>query len=638
MKPTLHTFICWLSMLLLALSLATVAHAQLNENCTVSILNRTAQVKPDGTWIAPNVPANFGQVRARATCVENGITRSGQSDFFSIPATGAVNLPAIQLGAVAQILSSLTLSAPTTQLTTAGATAQLTVTAKFPDGSTKDVSAGSTGTSYTNSNAKVATVSPDGLVTAVSSGTVIISALNEGALGLIRMQVTLSGGDSDGDGIPDDVETANGLNPNDPTDGFADLDGDGLTNKQELVDFGTDPRKADTDGDGINDGTEIANGSNPLDPNSPGRAIVSIEVIPANFVITINLIIGEASRQLRVRGRLSNGGTVDLTSDPRTNYASSDLNVCNFGAEKSRVFASNDGACTIMVTNGSLSAQATVTVQTFAPTALTFVNIPGTTNNVDVSGNFAYVAAGSAGLQIVNVSNRSAPMIAGALDTPGNAQDVQVIGNLAYIADGASGLQIIDVTNPSTPVSRGALDTPGNAQDVVVKGSRAFVADGTSGLQIIDVTNPQTPTLLGSVDTPGSASGVDVDPQRNLAVVADGVNGIQVIDIADIAHPTIVGTLDTGNATDVAVRDGFAFVTDVESSFTTVNLSDPSHPTLGASTPFATGGRLNDVALAGRFGFGADIFFFNGVPIIDISTPANPIPRATLDFSRFGDE
>lgn len=65
----------WLFMLLLALSLATVAHAQLNENCTVSILNRTAQARPDGTWIATNVPANFGQVRARATCVENGIGR-----------------------------------------------------------------------------------------------------------------------------------------------------------------------------------------------------------------------------------------------------------------------------------------------------------------------------------------------------------------------------------------------------------------------------------------------------------------------------------------------------------------------------------------------------------------------------------
>ncbi len=58
--------------------------AQLNENCTISILNRTANVQPDGSWRIDNVPANFGQVRARATCTENGVTQSGQSDFFNV--------------------------------------------------------------------------------------------------------------------------------------------------------------------------------------------------------------------------------------------------------------------------------------------------------------------------------------------------------------------------------------------------------------------------------------------------------------------------------------------------------------------------------------------------------------------------
>lgn len=632
----------------------------LNENCAVSVLNRTAQVKPGGAWVLRNVPADFGQVRARATCVVNGVTHGGQSDLFTVPQSGVVTIGDIHFNELMPIPSSLTLSAPTSTLTTAGATAQLTVTAKYPDGSTKNVSAASAGTSYTNSNPKVATVSSNGLVTAVSSGTVIISALNEGALGLIRIQVVLSGGDTDGDGIPDDVERDNGLNPNDPTDGFADFDNDGLTNKQELVDFGTDihvadtdsdglsdgdevqkygtnPALADTDGDGVSDGVEVANGSDPKDPNSRPK-LTSIMISPPNFVLTVNTVIGEASRQVIVTGKRVDGSTVNLTADPGTNYSSSDLNICNFGAEKGRIFAANNGSCTITATNGGLSAQATVAVQTFAPTPLTFVSIPGTTNNVDVSGDFAYVAAGASGLRIVNVSNRSAPILAGSLDTPGNAQDVQVIGNLAYVADGTSGMRIIDVTDPNTPVLRGSIDTPGDAQDIMVKGSRAFVADGASGLQILDVTNPQSPVLLGSVDTPGSASGVDVDAQRNLAVVADGASGIRVIDITDIAHPTIIGSLDTGNATDVAVRDGFAFVADTESSFTTVDLSDPSHPTLGASTPFATGGRLNDVVLAGRFGFGADIFFVNGVPIIDISTPANPIPRAILNFSNFGDD
>src|SRR3989442_9441872 len=43
-------------------------------------------------------------------------------------------------------------------------------------------------------------------------------------------------------------------------------------------------------------------------------------------------------------------------------------------------------------------------------------------------------------------------------------------------------------------------------------------------------------------------------------------------------------------------------------------------------------------ALLGRFAFGADVFFVNGVPIINVSDPANPIPVAILDFRNFQDD
>ncbi len=102
----------------------------------------------------------------------------------------------------------------------------------------------------------------------------------------------LTRGDSDNDGIPNNVESQYGfLDPDDPSDAGADQDGDGLTNleeyragldmeladgdydglgdKQEL-DQGSDPLVADTDQDGLLDGAEAGHGTGFGDPDSDG--------------------------------------------------------------------------------------------------------------------------------------------------------------------------------------------------------------------------------------------------------------------------------------------------------------------------------------------------------------------------------
>ena len=128
------------------------ATAQLSQNCVVSVLNRTVPVNADGTWVLPNIPANFGPVRARATCVSNGVTQFGQSAFFTIPANGSTDVPPIVLGAVTPIPTAITVSSLATTLTSAGQTTQLSVIASYASDSPADVTTGTSGTIYNVSN------------------------------------------------------------------------------------------------------------------------------------------------------------------------------------------------------------------------------------------------------------------------------------------------------------------------------------------------------------------------------------------------------------------------------------------------------------------------------------------------------
>ena len=84
--------------------------------------------------------------------------------------------------------------------------------------------------------------------------------IREKLLSFHILSVQESGGDTDGDGLPNWWEIKWGTNPNVP-DAGEDPDGDGSTNQQEY-ERGTDPFDPDTDDDGEQDGTDLF----PLDP------------------------------------------------------------------------------------------------------------------------------------------------------------------------------------------------------------------------------------------------------------------------------------------------------------------------------------------------------------------------------------
>jgi hypothetical protein len=176
---------------------------------------------------------------------------------------------------------------------------------------------------------------------------------------------------------------------------------------------------------------------------------------------------------------------------------------------------------------------------------------PGVAQDVFVSGDRAYVADGSQGLQVIDINTLQ---IVGWCDTPDYATDVFVSGDRAYVADWSQSLQFIDI---NTLQIVGWWFTLGPTNDVFVSGDRAYLANGYQGLQVIDINTFED---VGSCDTLGPANDVFVSGDR--AYLANGYQGLQVIDINTLED---VGSCDTpGDARGVFVSGDRAYVADAD--------------------------------------------------------------------------
>ena len=256
-------------------------------------------------------------------------------------------------------------------------------------------------------------------------------------------------------------------------------------------------------------------------------------------------------------------------------------------------------------------------------------------------GTKAYVAAGKAGLQIVDITNPVTPILIGTLDTNGTAKQVTLSSDetKAYIADYTEGLKIIDITNSVLPTLLGTFNTSGSAYEVALShdGSIAYVADKYEGLQIIDITNPALPTLIGTFTTSGAVYGVTLSSDSTKAYLADSSSGLQIIDISNPSNPTHISTFDTNgfaNKVTLSSDDTKAYVASGSiGGLQIIDISNPSMPTLIGT--FDTSGSPQGITLSSdeMKAYVAD--YVDGLQIIDISNPAIPISLGTISLSGY---
>ena len=91
-------------------------------------------------------------------------------------------------------------------------------------------------------------------------------------------------------------------------------------------------------------------------------------------------------------------------------------------------------------------------------------------------------------------------------------------GNLALVANGNGGVQVIDVTNMTAPYHVGYIKPNGFARDVKVRGHYAYIAASEEGVVVADLSTPAMP-IVAKVDTLGVANRLNLVGNQLLSLI-----------------------------------------------------------------------------------------------------------------------
>ncbi len=241
--------------------------------------------------------------------------------------------------------------------------------------------------------------------------------------------------------------------------------------------------------------------------------------------------------------------------------------------------------------------------------------------SVCVEGTYAYCGLGSTGVVIVDVSDAHAMSALTTFDTPGSANGTAIAGNTLYVAQGTSGLGIYDVTFPAAPAALGSYATGSFNTFVAVQNDVAYLA-GNFGLITVNVAIPTVPTLLATLGVGDTTYEMDLHGDE---LYLAGLSGAVRVDISDPAAPAILAQSAVAGGLSVAVVGDAAFLAD-----RFIGLRAYAALTLAPIGVTRNAGFSNRVHLVGPYLYVVDLG--GGLRIWDITDPANATMLSATDL------
>jgi uncharacterized repeat protein (TIGR01451 family) len=162
----------------------------------------------------------------------------------------------------------------------------------------------------------------------------------------------------------------------------------------------------------------------------------------------------------------------------------------------------------------------------------------GAFRHVAVQGNHAYIGDDGGVIQnngtfrVYDLTDPTIPVATGSVSQTG-ILDIKLSGNLAFLAVGSQGIRVVDITNPVAPVIINTDDYTGttSAQSLVVYQHFLFVSTGDAGVQMLSFNATGQLSLITTIPTSGSAVQLAWVPGQ--LYVADDIGGLAVLQVGN---------------------------------------------------------------------------------------------------------
>jgi hypothetical protein len=266
--------------------------------------------------------------------------------------------------------------------------------------------------------------------------------------------------------------------------------------------------------------------------------------------------------------------------------------------------------------------------------------------DVALSGTYAVVAAGDAGVRVLDARVPADVVEIGRLDgTAWYASRVELSWPLALVAAGwQGGMRVLDMSDPRRPRERGAYIPESHEPDgwtqlrfsaMAAAGSYAVVAVSRSNrsadlggrIDVVSLVEPDIPAAVASLEIEIPTGGAhrvlaDVAASAGRAYVL-GPDWLAVIDLTDPSAPRQLGAIAAGGTMqDVRVAGDHAFVASSD-GLRAFDVSEPSAIRLVTTVPLPIGGseptrvalaRVDDRRLAA-------VTWPGGIRVLDVEDP-----------------